>query len=99
VTITLVSSYKTHQSAAVRLGGLFGWTVRLSIIIYQYHLVKVMQRSQQEAKTNPPQLKHIDSGGWTGSRKSSLAPARLSPDYTVDPDRQNTRVLVPYMGT
>ena len=34
-------------------------------------------------KANSPQFKHIGRGGWAGSRKSSLASARLLPDYTV----------------
>jgi len=28
VATTLVSSYKTHQSESVRVGSVFGWTVR-----------------------------------------------------------------------
>ena len=42
------------------------------------------QPNQQERTKNAhsPQFKHIGGGGWAGSRKSSLAPIRLSPDYT-----------------
>ena len=35
VATTLVFSYKTHQSASVRVGGLFGWTVMPATVFYQ----------------------------------------------------------------
>ena len=46
---------------------------------------KLRQPSQQEGakKADSPQFNQIGGGGWTGSRKSLLAPIRLSPDYGV----------------
>ena len=41
--------------------------------------------------TKSPQFKHIESGDWAGSRKSSLAPFRLSCDSTVDVQSGTTK--------
>jgi len=48
--------------------------------------VKLRQPNQHEGmeNTKSPQFKHIESGDWAGSRKSSLAPFRLSCDSTVE---------------
>ena len=65
-----------------------GWRGKVGIMV-PYNPAKVglalRQPNQQERTKNAhsPQFKHIGGGGWVGSRKSSLAAIRLSPDYTV----------------
>jgi len=57
--------------------------------------VKPRQPNQYEGTENTklPQFKHIQSGDWAGSRKSSLAHFRLSRDFTVDLQSGTIRFL------